>query len=140
MKEKPASPMKPNESDVAIEHEQREAELPDLAVRILSDFARIVAAEARLLEANIVGAAQTFLDRVYIASTLVVLSAAGVVAVFASLALLLHQWMRWWQVLGLVGMSAIAVAEVLRRSLIPPPASEPGISLENRGSATESRQ
>jgi hypothetical protein len=132
--------MKPNESDVATEQEQREDELPDLAVRILSDFARIVAAEARLLESNIVGAAQTLLDRVYIASTLIVLSAAGLATLLASLALLLHQWMRWWQVLGLVGMSAIGLAEVLRRSLIPPPVSESGISLENHVQTTESRQ
>ena len=132
--------MKSNESDVAIEQEPREAELPELAVRILSDLARIVAAEARLLESNIVGAAQTLLDRVYIASTLIVLSAAGVVALLASLALLLHQWMRWWQVLGLVGVSAIALAEVLRRSLIPAPASESRISSENHGPATESRR
>ena len=140
MKENSASPMKPNEPDVAIEQETREAELPELAVRILSDFARIVAAEARLLESNILGAAQTLLDRVYIASTLIVLSAAGAVALLASLALLLHQWMRWWQALGLVGVSALALAEVLRRSLIPAPASESRISSENRGPATESRR
>ncbi len=132
IKEKSASPMKPNESDVLIEGEPREVELPDLAVRILSDFARIVAAEARLLESNIVVAAQTLLDRVYIASTLIVLSAAGVVAVLASLALLLHQRMRWWQVLGLVGASAIALAEVLRRWLTSTPASESGTATESR--------
>ncbi len=125
--------MKPNESDLAIEREPREEELPELAVRILSDFARIVAAEARLLESNIVAAAQTLLDRVYVVSTLIVLSAAGVVALLASLALLLHQWMRWWQVLGLIGVSALVVAEVLRRSLIPAPASESGLSFENHG-------
>lgn len=137
MNEKSTSQMKPNESDLAIEQGEREAELPELAVRILSDFTRIVAAEARLLESNIVGAAQTFLDRVYIASTLIVLAAAGVVALLASLALLLHEWMRWWQVLGLVGVSAILVAEVLRRSLIPVPASESGVSLENHRPTTE---
>src|ERR1700687_5624280 len=98
------TPMKTNESNVTIERQPREEELPELAVRILSDFARIVAAEARLLESNIVVAAQTLLDRVYIASTLIVLAAAGVVALLASLALLLHQWMHWWQVLGLVGV------------------------------------
>lgn len=118
------SQVKSNQSDIAIEREPREEELPELAVRILSDFARIVAAEARLLESNIVVAAQTLLDRAYIASTLVVLAAAGAVALLASLALLLHQWMHWWQVLGLVGVCAILVAELLRRSLIPAPAPE----------------
>jgi hypothetical protein len=124
MKLKSTTQVKSNQSDIAIEREPREEELPELAVRILSDFARIVAAEARLLESNIVVAAQTLVDRVYIASTLIVLAAAGVVALLASFALLLHQWMHWWQVLGLVGVCAVIAAELLRRSLIPAAASE----------------
>ena len=115
--------MKANESNIAIERRPREEELPELAVRILSDFARIVAAEARLIESNIVGAANTLLDRVYIAFILIVLAAAGVVALLSSLVLLMHHWMPWWQVLGMVGLGAIVVAEVLRRSLIPAPSS-----------------
>jgi hypothetical protein len=126
MRLKLTTQVKSSQSDIVIEREPREEELPELAVRILSDFARIVAAEARLLESNIVVAAQTLLDRAYIASTLIVLAAAGVVALLASIALLLHQWMHWWQVLGLVGVCAILVAELLRRSLIPAPA--PGAS------------
>jgi hypothetical protein len=112
--------MKSSESNnTAIEPTRREEELPELAVRILSDFARIVAAEARLIESNIVGAANTLLDRVYIVATLIVLAAAGVVAMLTSLVLLLHHWMPWWQVLGLVGVCAIVAAEVLRRCLVP---------------------
>jgi len=54
------SPLKSNQSDVAeIKPQVREQDLPELAVRILSDFARIVAAEARLIESNLVEAAQT---------------------------------------------------------------------------------
>jgi hypothetical protein len=111
--------MKPDKSDVTVVRPSRQEELPDLAVRILTDFARIVAAEARLLESNIVGAAQSLLDRVYITSTLIVLAAAGVLALLGSLILLLHQWLPWWQVLGVVGLTAIVVAEVLRRALMP---------------------
>jgi len=119
------SPLKSNQSDVAeLKPQVREQDLPELAVRILSDFARIVAAEARLIETNLVDAAQSLLDRIYITSTLVVLAAAGVLALLASIALLLHQWMPWWQVLGAVGLCAIIAAEVLRRSLIPAPASK----------------
>jgi uncharacterized membrane protein YqjE len=117
------NPMKPNESDNAIERDRHEAELPELAVRILSDFARIVAAEARLLESNIVEAANTLVGRVYIAGILVVMAAGGVVALLASVVFLLHHWMPWWEVLGLVGIGAILLAEVLRRTLIPAPSS-----------------
>jgi hypothetical protein len=120
--------VKSSEPDTSIARAPHEAELPELAVRILSDFARITAAEARLLESNIVGAANTLLDRVYIASILIVLAAAGVVALLTSLVLLLHQWTPWWKVLGLVGICAIVVAEVLRRKLIPALASESAIS------------
>jgi uncharacterized membrane protein YqjE len=115
--------MKSNESNIAVEPERHEAELPELAVRILSDFARIVAAEARLLESNIVEAANALVGRVYIAGILIVLAAGGVVALMASVVFLLHQWMPWWQVLGLVGVTAIILAEVLRRSLIPAPSA-----------------
>jgi hypothetical protein len=120
--------MKSNESDL-ITRSPREDELPELAVRILSDFARIVAAEARLIEANIVGAAQSLLDRVYITSTLIVLAAAGVLALVASVILLLHQWLPWWQVLGVVGVTAILAAEVLRRTMIPVASPKSSVSL-----------
>jgi uncharacterized membrane protein len=115
--------VKTNESNLTIEREPHTEELPELAVRILSDFARIVAAEARLLESNIVVAANTLVGRVYVAFVLIVLAAAGVVALLASVVLLLHHWMPWWQVLGMVGVGAIVVAEVLRRRLIPRPSS-----------------
>jgi len=125
--------MKSDESDLRIMQPSREADLSDLAVRILSDFARIVAAEARLLESNIVGAAQALVDRVYIASTLIVLAGGGVLAMLGSAIMLLHQWMPWWQVLGIVGVTAIVVAEVLRRTLIPAaPASSSTISLSRQ--------
>ena len=115
--------MKPNETNNALEPERHDAELPELAVRILSDFARIVAAEARLLESNIVEAANALVGRVYIAAILIVLAAGGVVALLASVVFLLHHWMPWWQVLGLVGVCAILLAEVLRRTLIPSPSA-----------------
>jgi uncharacterized membrane protein YqjE len=115
--------MKANDNNLTVEGQGREEELPELAVRILSDFARIVAAEARLVESNIVEAANSLVDRVYIAAILVVLAAVGVVAMLSSVMLLLHHWMPWWQVMGAVGLCAIAVAAVLRRVLIAPPAA-----------------
>lgn len=133
--------VKSNESDIALEADAREVrpapreeELSELAVRILSDFARIVAAEARLLESNIVGAAEILLDRLYLASILVVLVAMGVVLLLASVALLLHHWMAWWQAAGLEGALTIILSEVLRRSLIPPSTAAASRSV------TESRQ
>jgi hypothetical protein len=115
--------MKANDNNLTVEGQGREEELPELAVRILSDFARIVAAEARLVESNIVEAANSLVDRVYIAAILIVLAAAGVVAMLSSVVLLLHHWMPWWQVLGAVGICAIVAAAVLRRALIPAPAA-----------------
>lgn len=118
MKTKSMNATKSNDSDLIVERQPQD-QLPELAVRILSDVARIVAAEARLLESNIVGAAQTLLGQVYLVSTLIVLAAAGVVALLASLVLLLHHWMPYWQVLGVVGVGAVVLAELLRRSLMP---------------------
>jgi hypothetical protein len=95
------------------------SDLPDLGVRILTDFGRIVAAEARLLETNLVGAAQALIDRVYLTAILVVIAAAGVVSIIGSIVMLLHQWMPWWQVLGIVGVGSLLVAAILRRILMP---------------------
>jgi Putative Actinobacterial Holin-X, holin superfamily III len=120
--------MKASDNNITVERQPREEELPELAVRILSDFARIVAAEARLVESNIVAAANSLVDRVYISAILIVLAAAGVVAMLSSVVLLLHHWMPWWQVLGAVGIVALVVAAVLRRTLIPRPAAQ-GVSL-----------
>ena len=115
--------MEPNESN-ALEHEpaHREAELPELAARALSDFARILAAEARLLETDFVSAAQSLLDRLYIEAILIVVAAVGVVALVISFALVLHHWLHWWQVTGLLGACAIVAALGLRRLLAPNPA------------------
>ena len=113
--------MKPNENQVAegIGRVRRETDLPDLGVRILTDFGRIVAAEARLLETNLIGAAQALVDRVYLTAILVVLAAAGIVSLIGSIMMLLHQWMPWWQVFGIVGLGALLLAAILRRVLMP---------------------
>lgn len=98
---------------------RRETDLPDLGVRILTDFGRIVAAEARLLETNLVGAAQALVDRIYLTAILVVIAAAGVVSIIGSIVMLLHQWMPWWQVFGIVGLVSLLLAAILRRVLMP---------------------
>ncbi len=114
--------MKRAENEIAedVGRAGKETDLPDLGVRILSDFGRIVAAEARLLEVNIIGAAQALVDRIYLAAVLIVVATAGVVSIVASIIFLLHQWMPWWQVLGIVGIASILLAEIIRRVLMPP--------------------
>lgn len=114
--------MKRAETEIAegVDRVGRETDLPDLGVRILSDFGRIVAAEARLLEVNIIGATQALVDRIYLAAVLIVVATAGVVSIVASIIFLLHQWMPWWQVLGIVGVASILLAEILRRILMSP--------------------
>ncbi len=64
--------------------------------------------------------AQALVDRVYLAAILIVVATAGVVSIVGSIILLLHQWMPWWLVLGIVGFASIVLAELLRRVLMPP--------------------
>jgi len=108
-----------NEIAEGVGRVRRETDLPDLGVRILTDFGRILAAEARLLETNLVGAAQALVDRVYLTAILVVIAAAGIVSLIGSIVMLLHQWMPWWQVLGIVGLGSLILAAILRRILMP---------------------
>lgn len=117
---RPDGAMKPAEIKAAEDgREDRETDLPELGVRILSDFGRIVSAEARLLEINIIAAAQALVDRICIAAVLIVVVTAGVLSIVGSVVLLLHQWMPWWQVLGIVGLASVLLAEILRRALMP---------------------
>jgi hypothetical protein len=95
-----------------------EADLPELGVRILGDFARIAAAEARLVETTVIGVAQAFVDRLYIASIVMVLALAGVIAVVGSIGALLHQWLPWWQVCGIVGLGSLLLAAILKHTLM----------------------
>jgi len=113
--------MKSSENEIAegVGRVRRETDLPDLGVRILTDFGRILAAEARLLETNLVGAGQALVDRVYLTAILVVIAAAGIVSLIGSIVMLLHQWMPWWQVLGIVGLGSLILAAILRRILMP---------------------
>jgi hypothetical protein len=108
-----------NEIAEGVSRVRRETDLPDLGIRIITDFGRIVAAEARLLETNLVGAAQALVDRVYLTAILAVVAAAGIVSIIGSIMMLLHQWMPWWQVLGIVGITSILLAAILRRILMP---------------------
>ena len=117
---KPAEPKPAEDAGRADRESDKGSDLPELGVRILSDFGRIVAAEARLLEINIIGAAQALVDRIYIAALLIVVAAVGVVAIIASIGLLLHEWMPWWQALGILGIALILLAEILRRALTHP--------------------
>ena len=114
---KPAETKPAEDASRADRESDKGSDLPELGVRILSDFGRIVAAEARLLEINIIGAAQALVDRIYIAALLIVVAAVGVVAIIASIGLLLHEWMPWWQVLGILGIALILLAEILRRAV-----------------------
>ena len=111
--------MEPNKFENAVGQAPHEPELPELAVRALSDFERVVAAEARLFETNLVTASNGFLERLYIQSILIVVAAVGMVTLFVSVALILHQWLRWWQVMGILGACLLVAAEVLRRALRP---------------------
>lgn len=111
--------MKPPEIEAAEDgREDNEKDLPELGVRILADFGRIVSAEARLLEINIIGAARALVDRICIAAVLIVVATAGVASIVGSVVLLLHRWMPWWQVLAIVGLASILLAEILRRALM----------------------
>ena len=96
-----------------------EADLPELGVRILSDFARIVAAEARLVEGTVIGVAQALVDRLYLASIVMLLALTGVIAVVGSMVALSHHWLPWWQVFGVVGLGSLILAAILKHTLMP---------------------
>jgi hypothetical protein len=67
----------------------------------------------------LLGGVQALVDRVYLTAILVVLAASGIVSIIGSIMMLLHHWMPWWQVFGIVGLASILLAALLRRVLMP---------------------
>jgi hypothetical protein len=96
-----------------------EADLPELVIRILGDFSRIIGAEARLVETTVIGVAQAFLNRLYLAMLMMALGLAGVIAAVGSIVALLHYWLPWWQVFGVVGVGSLILAAILKHTLMP---------------------
>jgi hypothetical protein len=111
--------VEPNESENAARQVAREPELPDLAVRALSDFERIIAAEAHLLETNLLVLSNKFLERLYVQSIVITIAALGTVMLLVGVALILHRWQPWWRVMGILGVFLLVAAEVLRRTVSP---------------------
>jgi hypothetical protein len=96
-----------------------EADLPELVIRILGDFARIIGAEARLVETTVIGVGQAFLNRLYLAMIMMALGVAGVIAAVGSIVALLHYWLPWWQVFGVVGAGSLILAAILKHAFMP---------------------
>lgn len=95
-----------------------EPNFSELGTRIVADAARIVGAEARLVEADLTAAVLAVVDRAYLTLVLSTLAMAGVIAVVAGAIFLLHLWLPWWLSLGGVGASSIIVAELGRHFLM----------------------
>lgn len=100
-------------------------EWPTLLGRMVDDLSRIVEKELRLFEANMVGLLSSTVDRALAGMLMVAASVFGAGFLLIALILFLHQWLAWWQAVGIVGLAMIFPALLAYLRMKAP--STPGI-------------
>jgi hypothetical protein len=98
-------------------------EWPTLLARMVDDLSRIVETELRLFEANLVGLLSSTVDRAIAGMLMVAASVVGATCLLVALILLLHNWLEWWQAVGIVGLAMVLPALIAYFKMSTPRAS-----------------
>jgi predicted phage tail protein len=99
-----------------------------LAARAVDDVSRVIQGELRLLEIRIRGTIEGQVENIFLTLAAVAVVIVGALFLAGALVGFLHQWMPYWQALGVVGISLIIIGIVMRligrRSATSPTESE----------------
>jgi hypothetical protein len=93
------------------------AAAPDWATltdRALDDLSRIVRSEIHMLQTSIETAVEARIDRVVTRAMTIVAMVCGAFCLLCAVILVLHQWLPWWQSLGIAGFGLLAFGLVNR--------------------------
>ena len=85
-------------------------EWPALLATLLEDFTRVLQSEVKLLRASIDSALKTAVVRAVSQLVLVVIALYGLLCLIGAAVVFLHEWIEWWQALGLTGVALVLVA------------------------------
>jgi Putative Actinobacterial Holin-X, holin superfamily III len=85
-----------------------------LAARAVDDVSRVIQGEIRLVEVRLRGAIQGQVENIFLTLAAVAVAVLGALCLVAALIGFLHQWMPYWQATGIVGLSFVIVAIVMR--------------------------
>jgi VIT1/CCC1 family predicted Fe2+/Mn2+ transporter len=83
-----------------------------LTERALDDLSRIVRSEIHMLQTSIETAVEARIDRVVTRAMTIAAMVCGAFCILCAVILLLHQWLLWWQSLGIAGFSLFAFGAV----------------------------
>jgi hypothetical protein len=85
-----------------------------LAARAVDDVSRVIQGEMRLLEVRLRGAIEGQVENIFLTLAAVAVAMLGALCLVAALIGFLHQWMPYWQATGIVGISFVLIAIVMR--------------------------
>ncbi len=85
-----------------------------LAARAVDDVSRVIQGELRLLEIRIRGTIEGQVENIFLSLAAVGVAIVGALCLVAALVGFLHQWMPYWQALGVVGISFVIIGIVMR--------------------------
>ncbi len=99
-----------------IRTEARDTDWTGLLARVVDDMTRIVHSEFRLLSANMKGALDEEIDRIFAFVATGVLMMVGALCLIAAIIMFLHEFVQlpWWQSFGITGVAMFAIAIATR--------------------------
>jgi hypothetical protein len=104
---------------VAVNDRGASNDWPALLSRMVDDISRIVGSELRLFEANLVGHLNATVERAIAGMLLIACSVVGGVCLLIALILLLHEWLPWWESVGLVGLLVMGIGLGAYAAMMP---------------------
>ncbi|MDO8434039.1 MAG: phage holin family protein [Candidatus Binatus sp.] len=103
-----------NHSSARKELVESPADWGTLAARAVDDVSRVIQGEMRLLEARLRGAIEGQVENLFLTLAAVAVATIGAFCLLAALIGFLHQWMPYWQAMGIVGVAFVIVGIIMR--------------------------
>jgi hypothetical protein len=85
-----------------------------LAARAVDDVSRVIQGEMQLLEVRVRSAIEGQVESIFLTLTAVAVAIVGALCLVVALVGFLHQWMAYWQAMGIVGLSFVLLGIVMR--------------------------
>lgn len=98
-----------HDRDVFEPHDEIHNSWPALLAKLIVDFTKVVEAEARVARASVEPILTAVLDHWLLQIAIAAVALVGCLLLLVATILLLHQWLPWWEAVGIVGAVAVVV-------------------------------
>jgi len=102
--------MEPNNHDRNVFEPHDEIQSwPALLAKLIVDLTKVVEAEARVARASVEPILTAVLDHWLLQIAIAAIALVGCLLLLAAAIFMLHQWLPWWEAVGIVGAVAVVV-------------------------------